>query len=79
MSLRIVLLALLATQLALHRLTTAEEDGEGSGSGNDQEDCLEPNPLPEALGDSQQVAGDMQPRCHLACIENVSFQFTLIK
>ena len=58
------------TIVLAHALVVAAFDGSGDGSGEDDR-CSPPNPRPELLGGSIDVAGFMEPRCHLACIESV--------
>ena len=65
---RLLVLSLLAHGL----LATEEEDGSGMGSADGSgEGCIEPVPRPGLLGGTVATAGDLEPRCHLACIERV--------
>ena len=79
MARQILLLAVLA-HAAL--VSAAEEDSSGMGSGEECRGssgmgsgdgcrCIPPDPRPEPLGGAVNSAGDMEPRCHLACIERV--------
>ena len=67
MARQILLLALLA-HAAL--VSAAEEDSSGMGSG-DENRCIRPDPRPKPLGGAVDTAGNLEPRCHLACIERV--------
>jgi hypothetical protein len=67
---KILLFALLAAHAALLFAVGEDEMGSGDGSGSGDR-CRIPDPLPEPLGGGIDTAGDLEPRCHLACIEKV--------
>ena len=63
---------LVLSLLAYGLLATEEEYGSGMGSADgSDEGCIEPVPRPGLLGGTVATAGNLEPRCHLACIERV--------
>ena len=70
MARKILLFALLAAHAALLSAVGEDEVGSGDGSGSGDR-CRMSDPLPEPLGGGIVTAGDLEPRCHLACIEKV--------
>ena len=64
-----LLVAVVVAHSVLFALVGADEPGGESGSGEDE--CIVPKPLPDPLGGPLRIASLDQPRCHLACIEEV--------
>ena len=71
MARKILLFALLAAHAALLSAVGEDEMGSGDGSGSGDDKCRIPDPLPEPLAGGIDTAGELEPRCHLACIERV--------